>query len=81
MLGPSSISIVFVAIAVIFVGVALRDYLKVEGMMTIAPIIWIRMAIIFAAVGIGLFFVQIFTLLEFGTRIYNEWIRLYPLIF
>ena len=60
MLGPSSISIVFVAIAVIFIGVALRDYLNAEGKLTIARKIWIRMAIIFTAVGIGLFFVQIF---------------------
>ena len=59
MLGPSSLSIVFVAIAVIFVGVALRDYLITEGKMTIVRKIWIRMAFIFAAVGIGLFFVQI----------------------
>lgn len=60
MQGPSSIGIVFVAIAVIFVGVALRDYLIAEGKMTIARKLWIRMAFIFAAVGIGLFFVQIF---------------------
>jgi len=60
MQGPSSIGIVFVAIAVIFVGVALRDYLITEGKMTVARKIWIRMALIFAAVGIGLFFVQIF---------------------
>ena len=58
MQGPSSLSIVFVAIAVIFIGVALRDYLIAEGKMTIARKIWIRMTIIFAAVGIGLFFVQ-----------------------
>jgi len=60
MQGPSSLSIVFVAIAVIFVGVALRDYLIAEGKMTIARKLWIRMAFIFTAVGIGLFFVQIF---------------------
>ena len=60
MQGPSSVSVVFVAIAVIFIGVALRDFLKAEGKATIARTIWIRMAIIFAAVGIGLFFVQIF---------------------
>ena len=60
MQGPSSISIIFVAIAVIFVGVALRDYLKTEGKMTIARKTWIRMAFIFAAVGIGLFFTQVF---------------------
>jgi hypothetical protein len=53
-----SLPIVFVAIAVIFIGVTFRDYLKAEGKMTIARKIWIRMAIIFAAVGIGLFFVQ-----------------------
>ena len=60
MQGPSPLSIVFVAIAVIFVGVALRDYLKTEEKMTIARKIWIRMAFIFAAVGIGLFLVQNF---------------------
>lgn len=60
MQGPSSIGIVFVAIAVIFIGAAFRDYLMSENKMTIARKIWIRMAIIFAVVGIGLFFVQIF---------------------
>jgi len=58
MQGPSSLSIVFVAIAVIFICVALRDYLKTEGKMTVARKIWIRMAFIFAAVGIGLFLLQ-----------------------
>jgi len=57
---PSPIGIVFVAIAVIFIGVVLRDYLKAEGKLTIARKTWIRVAIIFAAVGIGLFFVRIF---------------------
>ena len=60
MQGPSSLSVVFVAIAVIFLAVAFRDYLKEEGKEGIARKIWIRMAIIFAAVGIGLVFVQIF---------------------
>jgi len=60
MQGPSSLSIVFVAIAVIFIGVAFRDYLMAEEKMTIARKIWIRIAFIFTAVGIGLFFVQIF---------------------
>jgi len=62
MQGPSSLSIVFVAIAVIFIAVAFRDYLKAEGKTTIARKIWIRMAIIFAVVGIGLFFLQLFLL-------------------
>jgi uncharacterized membrane protein YidH (DUF202 family) len=60
MQGPSSLSVVFVAIAVIFSAVALRDYLKTENKMTIGRKVWIRMAIIFAAVGIGLYFYQIF---------------------
>ena len=55
-----SLSIVFVAIAVIFIGVTFRDYLKSEGKMTIARKIWIRMAFIFASVGIGLYFVRVF---------------------
>jgi len=60
MQGPSSLSVVFVAIAVIFMAVAFRDFLKAEGKATIARKVWIQMAIIFAAVGIGLFFVQVF---------------------
>lgn len=60
MQGPLSIGIVFIAIAVIFIGAAFRDYLITEGKMTIARKIWIRIAFIFAAVGIGLFFYQIF---------------------
>lgn len=57
---PSSLGIIFIAIAVVFVGVSLRDYLKTEGKLTIARKIWIRMAFIFAGVGIGLYLVQIF---------------------
>ncbi len=58
--GPAYIGIVFVAIAVIFLGAVIRDYLKTEGKMTIARKVWLRMAFIFAAVGLGLFFVQTF---------------------
>ena len=55
-----SLGIVFVALAVIFLGVTFRDYLKAEGKMTIARKIWIRMAFVFAGVGIGLYLMQIF---------------------
>ena len=55
-----SLSIVFVAIVVIFFGVTFRDYLKAEGKMTIARKIWIRMAFIFAGLGIGIYFVRTF---------------------
>lgn len=58
MQGPASIGIVFVAIAVIFIGVAFRDFLKSEDKITIARKIWLRMAFIFAGVAIALFFVQ-----------------------
>jgi hypothetical protein len=58
--GPASIGIVFVSLAVVFVGIALRDYLKAEGKLTIARKTWVRTAFIFAGVGIGLFFLQAF---------------------
>jgi len=58
--GPASIGIVFVALAVVFVAIALRDYLKTSGKMTIAQKVWIRMAFIFAGVAIGLFLIHIF---------------------
>ena len=62
MQGPSSLSVVFVAIAVIFMAVAFRNYLKAEGKMAINRKVWIRMPIIFAALGMGLFFVQVIVL-------------------
>lgn len=55
-----SLGIVFVALAVVFLGVVFWDYLKVEGKMTIARKIWLRMAFTFAGVGIGLYFFQTF---------------------
>jgi hypothetical protein len=55
-----SLGIMFVALAVVFLSVAFRDYLKVEGKMTIARKIWLRMAFVFAGVGIGLYFFYTF---------------------
>jgi H+/Cl- antiporter ClcA len=60
MQNPQTISIIFTAISVIFIGVVFHDYLKAEDKMTISRKIWLRMAFIFAAVGIVLFFAQIF---------------------
>jgi hypothetical protein len=57
---PASIGIVFVALGVVFLGVDFRDYLKIEGKLTIARKTWLHMAFIFAGVGIGLYFVQTF---------------------
>ena len=58
MQSPASIGIIFVALAVVFVGIALRDSLNASGQLTVARKIWIRMAFIFAGVGIGLYVVQ-----------------------
>jgi hypothetical protein len=55
-----SLGIVFVAISVIFLGAALRDYLKAEEKLSIARKIWIRMAFVFTGVGIGLYLLHIF---------------------
>jgi len=52
------IGIILLTIALVFVGVALRNYLNKERTMTIAIKIWIRMALIFAAVGTSLFLMQ-----------------------
>jgi polyferredoxin len=57
---PSSLGIIFIAIAVVFLGISFRDYLKTEGKLTIARKIWLRMAFIFAGVGIGLYLVHTF---------------------
>jgi hypothetical protein len=55
-----TVSIIFIGISVIFLIVSFRDYLKTEGKMTIARKVWLRLALIFAAVGIGLYFLQTF---------------------
>lgn len=50
-----NLGIVFVALAVIFIGLALRDYLKSEDKLTPARKTWLRIAFIFASVGIFLY--------------------------
>jgi uncharacterized membrane protein YoaK (UPF0700 family) len=56
LLGP-----VFVAVAVIFLAVVVRDYLKVEGKLTPARQAWLGITFIFAAIGIGLYVVHTFS--------------------
>ena len=51
---------IFVALAVVFVGITIQDYLKEKGKLTIARNIWLRMAFIFSGVGIGLSFLNVF---------------------
>lgn len=56
---PGPIGIIFVALAVVFVGLTLRDALKSSGKLNIARKVWIRIALIFTAVGIGLNVIQL----------------------
>jgi hypothetical protein len=49
------VAIVFVALAIIFLGAAFRDFLVQEGKLTPARSTWIRVAFIFSGIGIGLF--------------------------
>lgn len=60
MLTAPTVPIIFVAIAVIFVTLALRDFLKDESKLTPARSTWLRMAMIFAAVAIALVVVKTF---------------------
>lgn len=50
---------VFVGLAVIFLSLTIRDYLRSEGKLTPARRTWLRIALIFAAVGILQYFVHI----------------------
>ena len=55
----SFVSIVFIGISIIFLAVSFRDYLKNGSAMTIARRVRLRMALIFALVGIGLYFLHV----------------------
>ncbi len=55
-----AVALVFVALAVIFVAAALRDFLKEQGQLTPARKTWLRVAFIFSAVTIGLFLMHTF---------------------
>jgi hypothetical protein len=50
-----AIAIVFAALAAIFVGATLRDYLAAEGKLTPTRKTWLRIGFIFAGISIGLF--------------------------
>jgi hypothetical protein len=53
-----AVPLVFVAVAVVFVVVALQNYLKSEGKLSPARKTWLRIALIFSLIGIGLFIVN-----------------------
>ena len=54
-----NMGIVFIALAIIYVGLALRDYLKSENKLTPARLTWLRIAFIFSGVGIFLYAVRL----------------------
>lgn len=60
MVAAPAVPVLFVAIAVIFVSLALRDFLKDESKLSTARSTWLRMAMIFAAVAIALVVVNTF---------------------
>jgi len=53
---------IFIAIGIIFLIVAIRDYIKSDKKWSIAAKIRMRMAIIFTVVGIGLYILHHFIL-------------------
>jgi hypothetical protein len=50
-----AVAIVFVALAVVFAAVSLRNFLIEEGKLTPARKTWLRVSFIFSGVAIGLF--------------------------
>ena len=50
-----TVAIVFVALAVVFTSMSLRDYLIREDKLTPARKTWLRLSVIFAGIAIGLY--------------------------
>jgi len=55
----ASLGTVFVSAALIFLGLAFRDYLNAQGQMTPSRKTWLRIAFIFSGVAIGLWLVGV----------------------
>ena len=55
MLTGPQVGILFMILSVLFFGLSLRDYLRAKGEKTPARKAWLRVAIIFAIVGIFLY--------------------------
>jgi multisubunit Na+/H+ antiporter MnhB subunit len=56
---PARIGLLFLALAVIFLVAVFRDYRRSEGKPSPARRTWLRVAIIFAIVGLGLQFLHL----------------------
>ena len=50
-----AVPFLFIALAVIFIALAVQNYLKSEGKLTPARKTWLRIAFIFSAVAIGVY--------------------------
>jgi hypothetical protein len=58
MLNQAQVGLLFIALAVLFFGLSLRDYLKSGARITPARRAWLRVGIIFAIVGVFLYLAQ-----------------------
>jgi hypothetical protein len=56
---PGRIGLLFLALALLFLGLAVRDHLRAQPRSPLARRTWIRVAIIFAIVGVALQFLYI----------------------
>lgn len=52
------VSLIFIGIALMFLILVARDYLKAERTLTVRMKIWLRMALIFSAAAIGVYALQ-----------------------
>ena len=58
---PVMMTPILLGLAIIFVSVAVRDFLRAENKLSPARNTWLRIAMIFSAISIVLFFVNSFT--------------------
>ncbi len=54
-MAASQIGLLFIALSILFFGLALRDYIRSKGAKTPARKAWLRIAVIFGAIGTYLY--------------------------
>jgi hypothetical protein len=59
MQGTAPVSLIFLALAIIFVGLSLQNYLRDEAKLTPMRQTWLRVAFIFAGISVGLYVFQV----------------------
>ncbi|RJX32221.1 MAG: hypothetical protein C4531_06675 [Desulfurivibrio sp.] len=55
------VGVAFVGLGALFLGLALYDHCRARGRMTISRNVWLRLAFIFTAVGLGLSLLYVLT--------------------